>query len=272
MTRSFVLLCGAVSVALGELYLFAAGAPRRYLLVNAGALALGAAFAALERFLPARNRTVAGVATIAVGLCLLATALVYPPVDGASRWMRVAGVSLQPSLILLPAVLIHFARSRDALSALGLAIAGVALGLQPDRAMAGTLVSGLAALWIVRRELPVVVALVTASAGFAATWLRPDNVPPVPFVEQVVQSSFAYHPLAGLAVAAGLLILLVPAIAGGLRQQADRDASLVFGATWLAIIVSALLGNYPTPLVGYGSSAILGYCFSAIALASSRKA
>jgi hypothetical protein len=26
------------------------------------------------------------------------------------------------------------------------------------------------------------------------------------------------------------------------------------------------VGNYPTPLVGYGSSAILGYCLSASAL------
>ena len=34
----------------------------------------------------------------------------------------------------------------------------------------------------------------------------------------------------------------------------------VFGATWLAVIAFAVVGNYPTPLVGYGSSAILGYC------------
>jgi hypothetical protein len=34
----------------------------------------------------------------------------------------------------------------------------------------------------------------------------------------------------------------------------------------MAIIVFAIFGNYPTPLIGYGSSAILGYCLSIAAL------
>ena len=38
--------------------------------------------------------------------------------------------------------------------------------------------------------------------------------------------------------------------------------SAVFGTVWLGVIVAAALGNYPTPLVGYGGSAILGYALS----------
>ena len=38
-----------------------------------------------------------------------------------------------------------------------------------------------------------------------------------------------------------------------------------FGIAWLAVAVFAIIGNYPTPLVGYGSSAILGYFLSAAA-------
>lgn len=104
--------------------------------------------------------------------------------------------------------------------------------------------------------LALALALAAAVAGFVAACIRPDVVPPAPYVEQVVQSSFAIHPLTGLAVVAGLITMLVPA-AGA------TDTFLIFGATWLAIIVAAILGNYPTPLVGYGSSAILGYCLSA---------
>jgi len=36
----------------------------------------------------------------------------------------------------------------------------------------------------------------------------------------------------------------------------------VFGVAWLGMVVAAALGNYPTPLVGYGGSAILGYALS----------
>ncbi len=53
------------------------------------------------------------------------------------------------------------------------------------------------------------------------------------------------------------------------RRHAPRPVRdpAVFGATWLAVIAFAIVGNYPTPLVGYGSSAIVGYCLSAAVLA-----
>jgi hypothetical protein len=37
---------------------------------------------------------------------------------------------------------------------------------------------------------------------------------------------------------------------------------LVFGAVWMAAVLAAALGNYPTPVVGYGGSAIVGYLLS----------
>lgn len=272
------LQCAAVSVAFGLVHLFAAGAPRRYLLINVGALAIGMIIAAVARVAGMWNRDAAGVTTIAIGLLLSAIAWLGAPVAGASRWIHVAGLSLQPSLILLPAAMVVFAGRRDMLSSLGLTIAGVALAAQPDRAMAGTLASGLGVLWIARRREPAVtLALVAAVAGFVVACIRPDAVPPAPYVEQVVQSSFAIHPLAGLAVVAGLVTMLIPTVIGGRtplgpHRAATRqsDAFLVFGAAWLAIIVSAIVGKYPTPLVGYGSSAILGYCLSAGALSSDR--
>ena len=65
----------------------------------------------------------------------------------------------------------------------------------------------------------------------------------------------------------GLATMLVPAVAQGARSQ-DREVFAMFGATWLAVIAFAFAGNYPTPLVGYGSSAILGYCLSAAVLST----
>jgi hypothetical protein len=152
------------------------------------------------------------------------------------------------------------------LAALGLAIGGIGLGLQPDRAMAGTLVVGLFTLFLARPERAVMLALLAAIAGAAAAFLQADTLPPVAYVEGVVQSAFALHPLAGVLVATGLVVMLLPAITRRITPHAPRDAAMVFGTTWLTVIAFAIIGHYPTPLVGYGSSAIVGYCLSAMAL------
>ena len=65
---------------------------------------------------------------------------------------------------------------------------------------------------------------------------------------------------------AGAVLMLVPAIAGYFRDPDNRPLYAVFGAVWLAVILAAALGNYPTPLVGYGGSAILGYLLSLLGL------
>ncbi len=60
--------------------------------------------------------------------------------------------------------------------------------------------------------------------------------------------------------------MLVPAAAGLGARTKESQVFAVFAATWLAVIAFAIVGNCPTALVGYGSSAILGYCLSAAVL------
>lgn len=281
-------LCGAASVIFGLVYLFSAGAPRRYLPINAAALAVGLACSASAAALadtPTRRRRVVTNATILIlDVLLLAPLVLTEPVQGASRWLFVAGLSVQPSLLLLPAAIVLFARNADAWSSLGMTIAAIALALQPDRAMAGALAASTITLACVRRERVIVSASIASAIGFAITLVKPDSVPPAPGVEQVIRSSFEVSPLVGLTVVAGLAIMLAPALfpaagrdaasrdAADDHASANRDVSLVFGATWLAIILAAVLGNYPTPLVGFGSSAIVGYFLSITAGAAPRTA
>jgi hypothetical protein len=256
----------AASVALGAAYMRLAGAPARYILVNVGALAIGVLFArSIRKVRP--SSWLAGVVIAMVALVLLATAMRGPSVDGVSRWLPVAGISMQPSLTLLPVAVVLFARNPSWRSAIGITVAGVALALQPDRAMAGALTAALAVLWLYRRDAVSMFPLAVAGCGFAATLVRPDRVPPVPFVEHVVQSAFAFDAFAGVAIVVAFALMLVPAIAGVLRRKEDEALFAVFGATWLAVIAFAIVGNYPTPLAGYGSSGIIGYCLSSGLLA-----
>jgi hypothetical protein len=92
--------------------------------------------------------------------------------------------------------------------------------------------------------------------------LRPDTLPAVPYVDGILYGAFDVHPLAGLAVVGGALLLAVPAVAGRTLDARGGHACAVFGMAWLGMLLAAALGNYPTPLVGYGGSAVLGYVLS----------
>ena len=75
--------------------------------------------------------------------------------------------------------------------------------------------------------------------------------------------------MAGLAVVGGCFILLTPSVVGALWRVPDRPVLFAFGACWAAVIAAAAIGNYPTPLVGYGGSAVLGYLLSVALLTGS---
>jgi hypothetical protein len=103
-------------------------------------------------------------------------------------------------------------------------------------------------------------------AGFVVSLARSDLLPPTPYVDQVLHSSFEVHALAGLAVLIGLALLVLPALVGVRHDLSSRHVHLVFGALWVSAVAAAALGNYPTPVVGYGGSFILGYFLSLAAL------
>lgn len=252
------LACAGGAVALGLCYLLMAGAPMRHLAINAAALLVGlAAFVTVTG--PRWRLGRAGEKVLPLlGLVLLATALFGVSVEGASRWVQLGPLNLQVSLIILPAMIVAFARAPSAGGAAGMSIAALALALQPDRGMSGVLAAGLATLALLRPERAVLLALAAAVAGFAATLVQADALPALPFVDQIFYSAFDVHPLAGTAVLAGGLLLLLPT----LLDSGDRSVSVAFGAVWAAVLAAAALGNYPTPLVGYGGSAIVGYLLS----------
>ena len=264
--RRLAALCAIGATGLGLAYMTAAGAPFSYLAINAAALAIGLLAIGVLTEAGKLWRLGGGAVGVALACLILLTSLFGISADGATRWLSAGGLLLQPGLFLVPAVALGFARARDLASLLAVSIAALALALQPDRAMAGALAAGMAALALVRPERIVLAALGAALAAFAATLVRPDASAAMPFVDQIFYSSFAVHPLAGLAVIAGAALLLVPALAGYFRDADQRASYAVFGAVWLAVILAAAFGNYPTPLVGYSGSAILGYLISLLGL------
>lgn len=265
------IICASMAVALGLCYLAVAGAPLLYSLINIGAFIISLSILAISSRLAPGVPRLASAAIMAIACILLATALFGNQADGAARWLFFAGLSVQPSLILLPLAIGLYARNRDRLSSLGIVIAAFALALQPDRAMAGMLAVSIAVMMMFRSQRQamdrhLLLALVTSIASFAVTLVRADTLPAVTYVDQILYSSFDIHIALGAALLTGLALLLLPASWGWYRDPANRDIYAVFMAVWLAAIAAAVLGNYPTPVVGYGGSAIIGYVFSLLSL------
>jgi hypothetical protein len=268
--RGLALACGIAATLLGLVYLGVAGAPHRMLTMNLAALAAGLVVALpFFRHDPVQP-PVAGILAVSIGGALLLTALWGGEASGARRWIPIAGIVLQPGLILLPLLITAVARSRDALTALGVVIAAAALALQPDRAMAGALVAGLAAVLLFKRDRLGLFCLMVSTASFAITWLRPDVVPATPFVDRVFRTAFSTGAVAGAAVWGGAVLLLAPAALGLIRDRDHRAIHGAFGATWLAIIIAAVVGDYPTPLVAYSGSSIVGYILACAGLPRGR--
>ena len=256
------------AVGLGLIYLAAAGAPTRYLAVNAGTLIVGlAGLMAWRRWAHPVPR-LSDLAALAIGLALLATALFGQSLDETTRWVRLGPLTLQPGLVLAALLAVLFSRDQSRLSTTGVIIAAAALALQPDRATAGTLAVSMAALAMTKPDRRTLAALIAATVAFAIALVRPDTLPAQPFVEQVLFTAFETHWLIGIAVWIGAKWLLIPAIAGRVLDPDNRPTDALFGAAWPGLIAAAVLGNYPTPLVGYGASSILGYALSLAALPS----
>ncbi len=252
-------IAATAATGAGIAFMAFAGAPHAYLALNSAALAIGLALLAIV--VRSRGDAEHGSSALVVvaASALLATALFGVRIEGAARWVRFGVVTLQPALILLPLMILAYARRRDRLGSIGMALAALALALQPDRAMAGALLAGTAAVALPAREPAPRIVLAVAALGFAVTLLRADTLPPTPFVEQVLASALALSAPAGAGMVAAAALLLLPALAR------DHTAP-VFVAVWLAILVAATLGNHPTPLLGYGGSGILGYLLCLAAL------
>jgi hypothetical protein len=256
------MLCALAAVACGIVYLSAAGAPSRMIVVNLLALLVALAVFPLGSAIVRRLGERGWILAAALAAGLLATALFGAAAEGASRWVQVGPLTLQPSLILLPMLLMLFARAPSPGTTMAVVVAAAALALQPDRAMAGVAVAATATLFAVRAGRATGIALAASSAAFVATILRPDSLPALPFVDGILFSSFEVHPVLGSLLWLAGAALAAPAVAAAVGGRNDAALWAVFGASWLAIFAASALGNYPTPLVGFGGSAIVGYLLS----------
>lgn len=247
--------------ALGGLgYLYAFGAPARLIAVNAGALVLALVWVLFGR-LPSGHKARLGLAAAALAGLFLPP-LLHHEVDGVSRWLPAWPFLLHSGALLLPLLTVIAAREPRAAPWL-LALAMVALSLQPD---AGTLIALAAAsaalAWSQRSKAMTLIA--GASLTLALVTWQAGALAPQEFTEGVLAQVWQSSPpfAAGLA---GLMFIVPWLLVAGAGQlmRAERAA---LSALLTGLGIAALIGPFPFPLIGYGASPILGFGLALSAL------
>lgn len=245
----------ALPVLAGLAWMAATGAPRSYLIVNAGSLVL--AGAVLATGLPALGRSGQRIALGALLALFALPLLTGPGINEVTRWLPLGPFLLHAGMLAIPALVVLAARDERFGPLAILAALLVALA-QPDFASAFALTGGAIGIYQVRGDWPTGLVII---AGFfiAIAAALIGELPPVPFVERVLHDATIQSPtwgaILGLSIVGAVLIML---FGTGLPHESRYPLGLaLFG-----FVLAALMNNYPTPLVGYGAASILGFALA----------
>jgi len=267
--ESYAPVAACLAVLSGCLLLVLLGAPMRMIIINLAALGIALAAMMCARAVPSSlvRRAAPGLLLGAAALVPL-TAWIGASTQGISRWMVIGGITLQPTMMVCPALVLAIARRRSWIEAGAVMIAAAGTALQPDPAAAAMLIAGLLALLSVGRpDKPTGLAASTCAVAFASGFFRSIPLPPVPFVEGALAGSWADGWLTTAVAVLTLVLLFAPALFAGAALGVAR----AFVALWASAILASVAGAFPTPILGFGGSAVLGYLLSVgVMIASSR--
>lgn len=193
---------------------------------------------------------------------VVALTLARSGIQGVQRWHDVGPLLVQPSALLTPALLVLAAAEqvRRPLVAHGLlGLVQVVHLLQPDAGQATALGLGGAVLAgsVAQPRLKLLVASLYLTSG-AAAWLAPDPLPPAAFVEDIVSRAFALTPVVGVVALVSLGLLVVAPLSGASAERTSRGAAWALATYFAGSLLGPCFGEFPVPLLGFGSSPLVG--------------
>lgn len=200
----------------------------------------------------------------ALGLLILTFA--SQGIAGVHRWISIGAVKLNIAMIILPIILIELwnVLKTKGLN-LGFAIAFVillVLFFQPDASqLTGFAVPMMIMLSRNTNSKVISFLIISAFSLFVVfSWIYLDNLPPVNYVERILNMvanmGFAWLILGVIS----LVILPIPFLL--FPPKNTESISKYIGCYYIIIILSTLFGNFPVPLMGYGISPIIGFYIS----------
>lgn len=246
---------GAFAVVAGVFAMMGAGAATFHLVIQAATGVLGLSLV-LASSGPAKDTSERLPLLVGLGgLAVMAATFLHPGVDGVHRWFGLGPVLIQPAALSLPLIVWAAWRRNDPAGAITIFGAAALCALQPDGQAALGL--AVAALLLCRRG-PIWWAAAAAAAGSALwAWTRPEILAPVAYVEGVLTSALDD----GLAMG-GVTLLALVAVPGAIFLADRRGLGLILAALWSGFALASLSGRFPTPVIGFGLSWVVGWALS----------
>ena len=263
LPRSRISLAGLVSapvpaLVIGAVVMYQAGVPTGTWIRNVAATFVGVlvVVAASWRRPPSSSSPSMALNRwlCALGLVLLGATLTRPGVAGVHRWLDLGPLDLHVGAILLPSLLVLLTDLDWAANVLVAFLTLTVLLLQPDAAQAASFAAGWG-VWVAMtrgRAATGPIATVLLLAG--AAWLRPDPLEPVGHVEGIVGMAATQGAIWGVTSIFALALLPIAFL-----MSPKRKAGVALAVYMACTLVSARLGTFPVPVLGYGVSPILGY-------------
>lgn len=265
-TSSLPLLIAAISPIAGSLVVLALAA------VGVGvwsthllAISFGCALVFVgSHFSYLGNRKITAFAIIILTLLGLATTLLGGDSSGPERWIAVGPVNLYFAPLFLPSFIAAFSvfvgkdSKHHLITLAAVLVAALLLALQPDASQVLGLTVASAVVVVQRRlgvfRLGLVVFLLAGVTIWAFS--LPDPLQPLPHVEEVFALALGHSLIAGVAIIASAVALIV-----GLWIQSFRGPFWLSAVAsyYMVLFVCSTIGITPAPLLGYGAGPILGF-------------
>lgn len=267
MRKYFVpFLCALPGILIGTLIMYTNGISLSIYIQNLICLVIGGILSTIymskEYNIIPKNISVMAV----LNVLFLGSTFLFDGIDGVHRWFSIGRINLNVAFISLPILLIvinKFLQNGYMKKSYILILAvAIVLFLQPDASMISAFSAALIpAFYINQNKKGLKYILVTLTILSIISWINIDNLEPVSYVEGIIvlaqNSGWLY--LVGCVLS--VLVMLLPFVKRdncGQRKVISRSLGLFF----FVLILSAILGNFPVPLIGYGSSPIIGYLIS----------
>ncbi|WP_369899516.1 FtsW/RodA/SpoVE family cell cycle protein [Bacillus manliponensis] len=212
---------------------------------------------------------------IACTIFLLALTFIDPGIDDVHRWISLGPIKLYIASIVLPLLILLLGRflsqNNWGKTFLITCIVTVILFLQPDASQLTAFVIPMALLLWRKADAKVSRALSVCMlfVFIALSWIYLDHLAPVLYVEDIMDLVRKLG--TGWSIIGIMSLLLLPAPFIFSPPSQEKLVSFCIGLYFLILLISAYIGHFPVPLMGYGVSPIIGY-FIAITWLAQKKA
>lgn len=199
---------------------------------------------------------------ILASVLLLLLPFLQTGAEGIHRWIRVAGISLNSSMIILPTGIIAIYQllkgRQNTVAFISILVISLILFFQPDASqLTGFSLAILPCLYKSKMNTPVkVVTGIFLSTLTVLAWIFLDSLPPVNYSEGILimmgELSFGLYFL-------GIITLFLIPVGFFARFSKHKCLHISIVLYYWGISLSAFWGNFPVPVIGYGISPIIGY-------------